>query len=87
MPGLGRSPGEGHGNPLQYSCLENPTDGAALWAAVHGVAKNRTQLSELTSLTEHNSQWHTMTSAFLRPALTVRVSLSVHDAVGGITPD
>ena len=39
IPGLGRSPGEGHGNPLQYSCLENPTDGGAWWAIVHGVAR------------------------------------------------
>ena len=36
--GLGRSPGEGSGNPLQYSCLENPMDRGALWATVHGVA-------------------------------------------------
>ena len=46
IPGLGRSPGEGNGNPLQYSCLENPMDGGAWWATVHGVAKSRTQLSE-----------------------------------------
>ena len=39
-------PGEGNGNPLQYSCLENPMDGGAWWAAVHGVAKSRTQLSD-----------------------------------------
>ena len=39
IPGLGRSPGEGNGNPLQYSCLENPMDGGAWWAVVHGVAK------------------------------------------------
>ena len=37
--GLGRSPGGGHGNPLQYSCLENPMDGGALWATVHGGPK------------------------------------------------
>ena len=37
-PGLGRSPGEGNGNPLQYSCLENPTDRGAWQATVHGVA-------------------------------------------------
>ena len=35
VPGLGRSPGEGNGNPLQYSCLENPMDRGALWAIVH----------------------------------------------------
>ena len=39
IPGLGRSPGGGHGNPLQYSCLENPMDRKALWVTVHGVTK------------------------------------------------
>ena len=48
IPGLGRSPGGGHGNPLQYSCLENPRDRGAWWAAVHGVAKSRTRLSDFT---------------------------------------
>ena len=38
IPGLGRSPGEGNGNPLQYSCLENPMEGGAWWATVHGVS-------------------------------------------------
>ena len=42
IPGLGRSPGEGNGNPLQYSCLENPMDRGAWWAILHGVAKSRT---------------------------------------------
>ena len=42
VPGLGRSPGEGNGNPLQYSCLENPMDRGARWATVHGVPKSRT---------------------------------------------
>ena len=46
IPGLGRSLGGGHGNPLQDSCLENPMDRGAWWATVHGVAKSRTQLSE-----------------------------------------
>ena len=44
-PGLGRSPGEGNGNPLQYSSLENPMDRGAWWVTVHGVAKSCTQLS------------------------------------------
>ena len=44
IPVLGRSPGEGNGNPLQYSCLENPMDRGAWEAIVHGVAKSRTQL-------------------------------------------
>ena len=48
IPGSGRSPGEGTGNPLQYSCLENPTDRGAWWATVHGVTKSWTQLSDLT---------------------------------------
>ena len=46
IPGLGRSPGEGNGTPLQYSCLENPMDGGAWWAAVHRVARSQTQLSD-----------------------------------------
>ena len=40
--------GESNGNPLQYSCLENPMDGGAWWAAVHGVSKTRTRLSDFT---------------------------------------
>ena len=40
--------GEGNGNPLQYSCLENPMDGGAWWAAVHGVATSQTRLSDFT---------------------------------------
>ena len=48
IPGLGRSPGEGNGNPLQYSCLENSMDGGAWWATVHGVSRSRTRLSEFT---------------------------------------
>ena len=46
IPGLGRSPGEGNGDPLQYSCLGNPTDRGALWATVHGVAKSWILLSD-----------------------------------------
>ena len=42
IPGLGQCPREGNGNPLQYSCLENPMDRGAWWAVVHGVAKTRT---------------------------------------------
>ena len=46
IPWWWRSPGGGNGNPLQYSCLENPTDRGAWWATVHGVAKSRTQLCD-----------------------------------------
>ena len=42
-------PGEGNGNPLQFSCLENPRDGRAWWDAVYGVAQSRTQLKQLSS--------------------------------------
>ena len=49
IPGWGRSLGEGNGNPLQYSCLENPMDGGAWWATVHGVAKSRTRWRDLTN--------------------------------------
>ena len=46
VPKSGRYPGGGHGNPLQYSCLENPMDRGAWRATVHGVTKSRTQLSD-----------------------------------------
>ena len=48
IPGLGRASGEGNGNPLQCSCLENPMDGGAWWATVHGVARSWTRLSDFT---------------------------------------
>ena len=48
IPELGRFPGEGNGNPLQYSCLENPMDGRAWQATVHGVTKSQTRLSDFT---------------------------------------
>ena len=44
--GSGRSPGEGNGNPLQYSCLENSMDRGARWATAHGVSENWTRLSD-----------------------------------------
>ena len=46
ISGLGRSPGEGNGHPLQYSCLQNSTDRGAWWATVHGIEKSETQLSD-----------------------------------------
>ena len=49
--GLGRSPGGGHGNPLQYSCLENSMDRGAWWATVHGAAQNQTWLKQLSTHT------------------------------------
>ena len=49
IPRLRISPGRGHGNPLQYSCLENPMDRGAWWATVHRVAKSQTQLNRLST--------------------------------------
>ena len=48
IPGSGRSLGKGNGNPLQYSCLENPMDKGAWWATVHGVAKEADMTEKLT---------------------------------------
>ena len=48
IPGWGRSPGGGHGNPLQYSCLENPMDRGAWQSTVHGVARSQTLLKRLS---------------------------------------
>ena len=45
IPGSGRSPGRGHGNPLQYSCLENPLDRGAWWAPIHGVTESYTTVA------------------------------------------
>ena len=45
IPGSGRSPGRGHGNPLQYSCLENPLDRGAWWAPIHGVTESDTTVA------------------------------------------
>ena len=49
IPELRRSPGGGHGNPLHYSCLEDPIDRGACWAAVHRVSKSQTQLKQLST--------------------------------------
>ena len=57
IPGLGRSPGEGNGNPLRYSCLENPVDRGAWWATVHEGPKSQTQLSRHTCTCVLGSGW------------------------------
>ena len=67
IPGSGRSPGVGNGNPLQCSCLKNPMDRGAWWAAVHGVAKSWTQWSSLA---------HT-TSLYLTPQIVYNYSISL----------
>ena len=53
IPGLGRSPGGGHGNPLQYSCLEDPMERGAWRMTVHGVKKSQTRLKRLSSSSGH----------------------------------
>ena len=70
IPGLGRSSGEGNGNPLQYSCLENPMDGGAWWATVPGVAKSQTRQSDfIHSLTyrlkNYNKKHHHHLSSYV----------------------
>ena len=50
IPGSGKSPGEGNGNPLQYSCLENPMEGGAWQAPIHGVTKSWTRLNTHTHM-------------------------------------
>ena len=64
--GLGRSPGEGNGNPLQYYCLENPMDRVAWRATVHGVTKSRAQWSACTRANTHT---HTHTHSHIKKDL------------------
>jgi len=52
------NPGEGNGTPLQYSCLENPMDGGAWWAAVHGVTRSQTRLSDFTFSLSCIGEWN-----------------------------
>ena len=61
IPGSGRSPGEGNGNPLQYSCLENSMDRGTWWATVHGAAKSWTWLSDWHLLCEPRSPLYCFT--------------------------
>ena len=71
IPGLGRSPGEGNGNPLQYSSLENPMDRGAWYAIVHGVANSWTRLNNFTllSLMGHHRYLVQKVINLLQPAL------------------
>ena len=57
IPGSGRSPGVGNGNPLQDSCLENPRDMGAWWAAVYGITQSRTRLKWLSSSSSSSKMW------------------------------
>ena len=58
IPGLGRSPKEGNGNPLQYSCLENSMDRGAWWATAHGVTKSQARLSTHTHTDTYTQNTH-----------------------------
>ena len=70
--------GEGNGNPLQYSCLENPREGGACWAAVYGVTQSRTRLKQLSSSSSLLLPTSVPISQFILPLLTApRVYLSV----------
>ena len=68
IPGLGRSPGKGNGNPHQYSCLENPMDRGAWWATVHGVAVKfdlKTKHSRITHLISSKDEGNWLNHTFL----------------------
>ena len=66
IPGLGRSPGEGNGNPLQYSCLENPMDRGAWWATVHRVEQSQTKLKCLSVHMHTHIHTHTHTYIYIK---------------------
>ena len=77
IPGLGRSPGGGHGHPLQYSCLKNSMDRGAWWATVHGVAKE----SDMTEMTYHAQHIFitTVITSILPLLLIVKLICSLKD--------
>ena len=66
IPGLGRSPGEGNGNPLQYSCLENPVDRGAWRATVHGVAKELDLATKQQQEKNKKGSWPRQSSAVIK---------------------
>ena len=63
IPGSGKCPGGGRGNPLQYSCLENPMNRGAWWATVHGVAKSQARLSTHKK-EKNNNNWEKQRAHF-----------------------
>ena len=72
IPGSGRSPGEGNGNPLQYYCLENPMDRGAWQAVVHGVAKEPVRTQELNNHNNNNNNRISVSSFSLYFSETMR---------------
>ena len=75
IPESGRSPGEGNGNPLQYSCLENSMDRGAWQATVHGVAKSQTRLSDQQTDTRLNTRSYLQHAGSLVAAYAIWASL------------
>ena len=79
---LGRSPGRGHGNPLQYACLENPRDRGTWWVTVYRAAKSQTQLKWLN----RHAGMHTPRHARFSPQITIHwffTSVTKHSSVYG----
>ena len=77
IPGSERSPGERNGNPLQYSCLWNPTESGDSWATVHRVAKGQTQLNNQTTTTKEHIKvtfWRYWQSTRGRVGMNVKVT-------------
>ena len=68
IPGSGRSPAEGNGNPLQYSCLENHMDGGAWWTTAHGVTKSRIQQRDFTFTFHFHRELTCFIDFFPKPA-------------------
>ena len=77
IPGLGRSPGGGHGNPLQYSCLESPMDRGAWQATAHGVTKSQTRLKQLSALAHTHTRTH---RCWASPLPSLRLSFAFFQA-------
>ena len=71
IPESGKSPGEGHGNPLQYSCLENPTDRGAWQAAVHRITHSWTWLKWLSMHTHTHKYTHTYIYMYIEPHICI----------------
>ena len=93
IPGSGRSPGGGNGNPLQYSCLENPRDGGAWWATVRGVTKSQTRLSDFSQpVTQctvgENVRWSSPVENSTQFSQKIKIELPLDPAVSflGIYP-
>ena len=79
IPGLGRFPGEGNGNPLQYSSMENPADRGAWWATVHGVTKESDKTWQKTTATRNSRNHFLKEEEFGLCSLCDEVSLQVFD--------